>query len=100
MARILIKNPEILIFDEATSFLDSQNEVIVREMIGNLSKDQTIIIIAHRFSTIKDCDKIIVLDDGIVKGFDTHNVLIKSNQTYINLFREQCIQGGSFNEAL
>lgn len=91
IARILVKNPKILIFDEATSFLDSQNEALIRNMMRDMSKDRTLIIIAHRFSTIKNCDKIAVLADGVVAGFDTHEVLIKSNETYIDLFREQCI---------
>lgn len=91
IARILVKNPKILIFDEATSFLDSQNEALIRNMMREMSKDRTLIIIAHRFSTIKNCDKIAVLADGVVAGFDTHDVLIKSNETYIDLFREQNI---------
>ncbi|MEK8127881.1 ABC transporter ATP-binding protein [Paenibacillus filicis] len=91
IARILVKNPKILIFDEATSFLDSQNEALIRNMIRDMSKDRTLIIIAHRFSTIKSCDKIAVLADGVVVGYDTHNVLIKRNATYIDLFREQYI---------
>ncbi|NOU93178.1 ATP-binding cassette domain-containing protein [Paenibacillus sp. LMG 31456] len=91
IARILVKNPKILIFDEATSFLDSQNEALIRNMMRDMSKDRTLIIIAHRFSTIKNCDKIAVLADGVVAGFDTHDVLIKSNKTYIDLFREQYI---------
>jgi ABC-type multidrug transport system fused ATPase/permease subunit len=94
IARILVKNPKILIFDEATSFLDSQNEALIRKVLSDMAKDRTLIIIAHRFSTIKNCDKIAVLADGVIKGFDTHNVLIKSNETYIDLFREQCIVGG------
>lgn len=91
IARILVKNPKILIFDEATSFLDSQNEALIRNMMSDISQEGTIIIIAHRFSTIKNCDKIAVLADGVVAGFDTHEVLIKSNKKYIELFREQCI---------
>ncbi|OBZ14201.1 hypothetical protein A8L34_09580 [Bacillus sp. FJAT-27264] len=91
IARILVKNPKILIFDEATSFLDSQNEMLIRKVMSDMSKDRTLIIIAHRFSTIKSCDKIAVLANGTVIGFDTHDVLIKNNETYIDLFSEQCI---------
>ncbi|SFL07223.1 ATP-binding cassette, subfamily B [Paenibacillus sp. 1_12] len=91
IARILVKNPKILIFDEATSFLDSQNEALIRNMMRDMSKDRTLLIIAHRFSTIKNCDKIAVLADGVVAGFDTHDVLITSNETYIDLFHEQYI---------
>ncbi|WP_282936241.1 ABC transporter ATP-binding protein [Paenibacillus sp. RC67] len=91
IARILVKNPKILILDEATSFLDSQNEALIRSIMRDMSEDRTLIIIAHRFSTIKYCDKIAVLADGVVAGFDTHDVLINSNETYIDLFREQYI---------
>ncbi|WP_169834492.1 ABC transporter ATP-binding protein [Paenibacillus donghaensis] len=93
IARILVKNPKILVFDEATSFLDSRNEVLIRKVMSDLSQDRTLIIIAHRFSTIKSCDKIAVLADGVVKGYDTHDVLITSNKTYIDLFSEQYAGG-------
>lgn len=93
IARILVKNPKILIFDEATSFLDSQNEALIRNVLSDMSKDRTLIIIAHRFQTIKSCDKIAVLADGAIIGFDTHDVLITSNEAYRDLFYEQCIGG-------
>lgn len=93
IARILVKNPKILIFDEATSFLDSRNEALIRKVMRELSQDRTLIIIAHRFSTIQSCDRIAVLADGVVKGYDTHDVLIKGNPTYIDLFSEQYAGG-------
>ena len=93
IARIFIKNPQILIFDEATSFLDGHNEVLIRKVISDISEDRTVIIIAHRLSTIKNCDKILVLADGAIKGFDSHDVLIKNNETYTDLFHEQYIVG-------
>lgn len=93
IARILVKNPKILVFDEATAFLDSRNEALIRNVMSEMSQDRTLIIIAHRFSTIKSCDKIAVLADGVVKGFDTHDVLIRNNKTYIDLFSEQCLGG-------
>lgn len=93
IARILVKNPKILIFDEATSALDSQNEEFIRNVLSDLSGNRTLIIIAHRFSTIRSCDKIAVLSNGIIDGFDTHDNLMKNNETYINLFSEQCIAG-------
>jgi ABC-type multidrug transport system fused ATPase/permease subunit len=93
IARILVKSPKILIFDEATSYLDSQNEVLIRQVIHEMAKVRTIIIIAHRFSTIRNCDKIAVLSDGKIKGYDTHERLIANNETYQDLFREQCVVG-------
>lgn len=93
IARIFIKDPKIFIFDESTSSLDSQNEFIIRDIISNLSKERTVIIISHRLSTIKNCDKIIVLADGKITGFDTHDYLIKNNKDYINLFNKACSKG-------
>ncbi len=93
IARILIKNAKILIFDESTSSLDSQNEIIIREVINNLSKERTVIIISHRLSTIKKCDKIIVLTEGKITGFDTHDYLIENNKEYIDLFSKACLKG-------
>ncbi|WP_339253587.1 ABC transporter ATP-binding protein [Paenibacillus sp. FSL P2-0136] len=89
IARILVKNPKILVFDEATSSLDSKNEALIRQMTGELAQDRTLIIIAHRLSTLRGCDRIAVLEDGRVTGYDTHDVLIRSNKTYIDLFSEQ-----------
>lgn len=91
IARILVKDPKILIFDEATSFLDSRNETLIRDMLSDKSKPRTLIVIAHRFSTIQSCDKIAVLADGAVVGFDTHEALIENNRVYAELFREQCL---------
>ncbi|MFC6653354.1 ABC transporter ATP-binding protein [Paenibacillus rhizoplanae] len=93
IARILVKNPKILVFDEATSSLDSKNEALIRQMTRELAQDLTLIIIAHRLSTLRGCDRIAVLEDGRVTGYDTHDVLIRSNKTYIDLFSEQCAGG-------
>ena len=93
IARILVKNPKILIFDEATSHLDSQNEALIRQVIHDMAADRTIMIIAHRFSTIRNCDKIAVLSDGVIKGYDTHEKLMESNEAYQDLFRGQCVVG-------
>ncbi len=91
IARILVKDPKILLFDEATSFLDSRNEALIRDLLRDKSKPRTLIVIAHRFSTIQSCDKIAVLADGAVVGFDTHEALIENNRVYAELFREQCM---------
>lgn len=86
IARIFVKNPQILIFDEATANLDAQNEEYIKKMIAMVSKNRTTIIIAHRLSTIKSCDKIAVLDKGKIQAFDSHERLVCSNEAYINLF--------------
>ena len=90
IARALIKNPSILIFDEATSNLDAQNELAIREAIERASIGRTTIIIAHRFSTIRNVDRIIVLDQGKVVGVGTHEELLKQScEFYLRLLRPQ-----------
>lgn len=89
IARALAKNPEIMIFDEATSSLDSQNESIIRESINKASIGRTTIIIAHRLSTVKDADKILVFDQGKIVGEGTHQSLLKTCVQYQNLVQKQ-----------
>ncbi len=89
IARAIIKDPEILIFDEATSSLDTENEKYVMDAIHDVSKGKTTIIIAHRLSTVRDADKIIVMDKGLVVGEGTHDELMQSNPIYQNLVAHQ-----------
>ena len=89
IARALIKEPDILIFDEATSSLDSENEGLIQESIEQASKGRTTIIIAHRFSTIRNVDKVIVFDKGKVVGQGTHEELAANCETYQPLTRKQ-----------
>jgi len=89
IARALIKDPKILIFDEATSNLDSQNEADIRESIEKASKGRTTIIIAHRFSTIRSADKIVVFDKARVVGQGTHDELMLICPEYQRLVYHQ-----------
>ncbi|TSC75206.1 MAG: Uncharacterized protein G01um101444_52 [Parcubacteria group bacterium Gr01-1014_44] len=91
IARALIKDPDILIFDEATSNLDSENEALIRESIKKASQGRTTIIIAHRFSTIRRVDKVIVFEKGSVVGQGTHEELALNCEPYQRLIRNQMI---------
>ena len=86
IARALLKNPSILILDEATSSLDSESEKLVQEALETLMKGRTSIIIAHRLSTIRNSDTILVLDNGIISEHGTHKELLEiENGIYRNL---------------
>ncbi len=89
IARAIIKDPDILIFDEATASLDTANEANVMEAINDVSKGKTTIIIAHRLSTVRDADKIIVMNKGSVVGEGTHDELMQNNEVYQNLVAHQ-----------
>ena len=85
IARAMLKSPSILILDEATSSLDSESEKKIQDAIDKLMLNKTSLIIAHKFSTIKKCDKIILIDKGRIVGEGTHDELINSNSSYKNM---------------
>ena len=89
IARAIIKNPPILVFDEATSSLDSQSEKKVQEAIDNLVQDRTVIMIAHRLTTVKNVDKIVVLEEGSIKEIGSHEELLSKNGYYSKLYNIQ-----------
>jgi len=90
IARALYKEPEILIFDEATSSLDSVSEKYVKQTLKNLAdKGKTIVVIAHRLSTVRDADAIVVLDNGQVVQQGVHEQLIHEEGVYSKLWNEQ-----------
>ena len=89
IARAILKNAEIVLLDEATASLDPENEVDVQNAINSLITGRTVIVIAHRLKTIKNADKIIVLDKGLIVEQGTHNDLINKNGLYCKLWTIQ-----------
>lgn len=82
IARAILRNAPILILDEATAFTDMENQSKLQQSLAALCKDKTLIIIAHRLSTVKDCDQIIVINDGKVEGTGTHDRLLEISEVY------------------
>ncbi|TNJ36590.1 ABC transporter ATP-binding protein [Prosthecochloris vibrioformis] len=82
IARAMVKNPELLIFDEATSALDNESEKVVQEAIDHALQDRTALVVAHRLSTVKNADKIIVMDRGKVAESGSHKELLEKNGLY------------------
>jgi subfamily B ATP-binding cassette protein MsbA len=93
IARAIMKNPSILILDEATSALDTESEKIVQGALDELMKDRTSLIIAHRLSTVKNADEILVLSKGKIAERGTHQELLDKKGLYHNLCSLQGIQG-------
>lgn len=91
IARALLASPEILLLDESTSALDGPNEQRMREAIDAVAKDRTLMVIAHRLSTVVDSDQIIVLEHGEIVGIGTHSELIKSTPLYKELAKHQLL---------
>ena len=91
IARTLSKGSKIILFDEATSALDNKSQEYIKKTIDNLVKDHTIVIVAHRLSTIIDADIIFVVDDGKVVSSGTHNELLKTSDIYKNLYETESL---------
>ena len=89
IARAVFKNPPILILDEATSSLDTESERLVQEALNNLMTDRTSLVIAHRLSTVRHADEIIVLDKGQIAERGKHDELITANGIYKRLVELQ-----------
>lgn len=96
IARAIVNNPKILIFDEATSALDYETESIIQHNLKGICSGRTVLIIAHRLSTLKDVNRIMVVDQGQVKEYDTHENLMKFNGIYRKLYNQQ--KRGHINE--
>lgn len=89
IARAIYKDPKVLCFDEATSALDARNERIIMENLNRFFKDRTVIIIAHRLSTVKNADQIVVMSNGKITESGTHRELLGLKGAYYNLVRNQ-----------
>ncbi len=95
IARLLLKSPSIVILDEATAHLDSENEQLVHEALSNALKGRTNIVIAHRLSTVREADQILVLEKGVIVERGTHETLIAKGGLYSELYNRQDLTGAT-----
>lgn len=89
IARALLRNPKILLLDEATSALDTRSERVVQAALDRARAGRTVIMVAHRLTTVKDADRILVVDKGVIKEAGTHDELVKSNGIYAHMLSTQ-----------
>ncbi len=98
IARALLKRPKVLILDDSTSAVDTATDAKIRAALKTAIPGTTKIIISQRISSIQDADRIIVMNDGCVDGFDTHEELLKTNAIYRDIYEAQTSGGGDFDE--
>ena len=89
IARALVRRPSLLLFDEATSALDPESEVIIQDNMAKIVEGRTTLLVSHRLSSLRHCDKIIVLDKGQIVGNDPHDSLLENCLTYRRLWDKQ-----------
>ena len=89
LARSLVHDAKLYIFDEATSNIDSESEAIIYEVIKELAKTKTVILISHRLANVTECDEIFVLEKGVLVEHGTHSELLAQDNVYTNLFMSQ-----------
>jgi ATP-binding cassette subfamily B protein len=93
IARALVRKPELYLFDDAFSALDLTTEARLRRALKHVTRDATVVIVAQRVSTIRDADQIIVLEDGAIVGLGTHESLLKTCTTYLEIVESQQVVG-------
>jgi ABC transporter fused permease/ATP-binding protein len=91
IARAILANPRVLILDEATSNLDAESEALVQEALGRLMRGRTTLVIAHRLSTVRDADRIVVLDEGRIAEIGPHDTLMQARGVYHKLVEHQVV---------
>jgi ATP-binding cassette subfamily B protein len=96
IARAILKNPPILVLDEATSSLDSESEQLIQDALWKLIRGRTTLIVAHRLSTVMRADLIVVMDKGKISETGTHDELLKKKGIYAGLYNIQ--SGGYLND--
>jgi len=95
IARALLKDAPILILDEATSALDSESEALVQSALQNLMRGRTVVVIAHRLSTVRHANRIVVLENGVITDIGTHQDLMSHLGTYRRLYNLQFLDWDS-----
>ena len=98
IARALLKRPKVLILDDSTSAVDTATDAKIRAAFARIIPGTTKIIIAQRISSVQDADRILVLDNGRVDAFDTHENLLKTNAIYQEIYESQIKGGGDFDQ--
>ncbi|NLD29421.1 MAG: ABC transporter ATP-binding protein, partial [Clostridiales bacterium] len=98
IARALLKDPKVLILDDSTSAVDTATEARIRKSFAEDIPETTKIIISQRIVSVKDADRIIVMDDGGIDAFDTHENLLGNNAIYQEIYDTQMNGGGDFDE--
>ncbi len=89
IARALLKNPKVLIFDDSTSAVDTATDRRIREGLGRFMPSTTKLVIAQRISSVQECDRIIVMNDGCIDGIGTHEELLAGNEIYREVYESQ-----------